>query len=372
VKATMKRLAGIKIPFVEAAPPPVRVALRVVFAALCSALGLLVVGVLEPLLARTYFFPAFGAIILAAVFTGARYGVLTTVSFAAGFAYLYMEPRGSFAIEDGHQQLAIVFYAVTGCFVAAVGGALRSTYADARAQHRLLEGVYRQREDLLRALTHDIRSPLSTIAMTAKLLARAHGGTIPDIERRAGVIGDNVAAVEAMLRDLVEVAALEAGQITLERARVDVAAMVRRVRDALSVAAPGERLRVDPCSGDLPPVDADPRRLERVLVNLITNALKYSPGLVTVGVRSDHGQVLVSVLDEGPGIGAEDLPHIFDKYYRAKGAASQEGLGLGLYISRLLVEAHAGRIWAESEPGKGSTFNVALPATVRGATSPPA
>lgn len=365
----MKRLAGINLPFIETAPPPVRVALRVVFAALCAALGLLVVGRLEPLLSRPYFFPAFGAIILAAVFTGARYGVLTTLMFAAGFAYLDLEPRGSFAIANAHERLAVVFYAVTGCFVAGVGGALRSTYADARAQHRLLEGVYRQREELLGALTHDIRSPLSTIALTARVLARAHGATIPDLARRADVIVNNVEAVDAMLRDLVEVAALESGRITLERARVDVAAMVRQVKETLSVGLPAERLKVDPCAGELPAVDADPRRLERVFVNLLTNALKYSPGLVIVGVRPDRGGVLVSVRDEGPGIGAEDLPHIFEKYYRAKGAAAQEGLGLGLYISRLLVEAHAGRIWAESEPGKGSTFNVSLPAT-RGPPSP--
>jgi signal transduction histidine kinase len=360
----MKRLAGFKLPYVDTAPTPARVALRVAFAIACTAAGLWVVALLQPLLSRPHFFPAFGAIVLTAVLTGARYGVLTTVLFAVGYVFQYLEPRGVLALHDRQQQLAIVFYAITGCFVAAVGGALRSTYADARDQHRLLAISYQQREDLLRGLTHDIRTPLSAIAMTAKVLSRTYGEGSPDIQRRSELIANNVAAVEAMLRDLVEVAALEAGRIRLQRVPVDLATVIARVKDALPVGAQ-ERVNVNVRVGQLPRLEADPQRLERVLVNLITNALKYTLGVVTVGARVDGGRVVLSVRDEGPGIGPEDLPHVFDKYYRAKGTGSKDGLGLGLYISRLLVEAHAGRIWAESEQGSGCTFNVALPLELR-------
>jgi signal transduction histidine kinase len=102
-------------------------------------------------------------------------------------------------------------------------------------------------------------------------------------------------------------------------------------------------------------------RLGQVLENLIGNALKHGAeaGEVVVRVDQREGEVLVSVQDSGPGIDSEDVPHLFDRFYRANTRSS--GLGLGLYISRILVEAHGGRIWVESRPGQGSTFTIALP-----------
>jgi signal transduction histidine kinase len=114
---------------------------------------------------------------------------------------------------------------------------------------------------------------------------------------------------------------------------------------------------------DLPPIQADPARLERILVNLISNALKYSPPqsevVVEVAVRPEG--LAVSVADRGIGIAPEDLPHVFDRFFRARGARRPEGLGLGLYIARFLVELHGGTLAAESQLGGGSTFRVVLP-----------
>jgi two-component system phosphate regulon sensor histidine kinase PhoR len=108
---------------------------------------------------------------------------------------------------------------------------------------------------------------------------------------------------------------------------------------------------------------ADPSRLERILTNLISNALKYSPPEAEVVVRAERVDscLQVSVVDRGIGIAPEDLPHLFERFYRTRGSRKAEGLGLGLYITRMLVEAHGGRIWAESELGKGSTFSFTLP-----------
>jgi two-component system phosphate regulon sensor histidine kinase PhoR len=110
-------------------------------------------------------------------------------------------------------------------------------------------------------------------------------------------------------------------------------------------------------------VEADPNRLERILGNLLSNALKYSdPGTeVLVSARNTDGEVTISVVDQGRGIAPEDLPRIFGRFYRSITARKAEGLGLGLHITRLLVEAHGGRIWAESELGKGSSFSFTLP-----------
>ncbi|MHB1416804.1 MAG: sensor histidine kinase, partial [Chloroflexota bacterium] len=122
------------------------------------------------------------------------------------------------------------------------------------------------------------------------------------------------------------------------------------------------RLRVE-APQPVPPVLADPERVERVVVNLVTNALKYStPGKpVVVRVQPSDGEAMVSVIDEGPGISSEELPHLFQRYRRAAAGNKAGGLGLGLYIARLIVEAHGGRIWVESEVGKGSTFSFTLP-----------
>jgi len=116
----------------------------------------------------------------------------------------------------------------------------------------------------------------------------------------------------------------------------------------------------------LPPVRADPDRLDRILTNLIGNALKYSQDRVSVHADADDGgaSVRVSVADRGKGIGDGDLPRIFDRYYRGQ-RHEGEGLGLGLFIVRKLVEAHGGRIWAVSRPGEGSTFTFTLPVAAR-------
>ncbi|HEX2923308.1 MAG TPA: ATP-binding protein, partial [Chloroflexota bacterium] len=113
----------------------------------------------------------------------------------------------------------------------------------------------------------------------------------------------------------------------------------------------------------LPPVSADPDRLERIVLNLLSNALKYSAPQTPVDIRASrkNGQALVAVEDRGQGIAPEDLPHIFERFYRTKGPHRKESIGLGLYISRILVEAHGGRISVKSELGKGSTFSFTLP-----------
>lgn len=111
------------------------------------------------------------------------------------------------------------------------------------------------------------------------------------------------------------------------------------------------------------PVPVDKQRLERAIANLVSNALKYSPTdkAVVIGVAERDGRALLSVADEGVGILPEDLPRMFQRHFRAKTAGKREGLGLGLYITRLIVEAHGGEIRVESEVGKGSTFHISLP-----------
>jgi len=123
-----------------------------------------------------------------------------------------------------------------------------------------------------------------------------------------------------------------------------------------------DRIQLD-VPEELPLVSADYNRLERVFTNLLSNALKYSDTDTPVVVRAlQVGEMVeIAITDQGKGIPPDDLPHLFERFYRAQGARKADGIGLGLYIAKALVEAHGGRIWVESEEGKGSTFSFTLP-----------
>jgi len=168
--------------------------------------------------------------------------------------------------------------------------------------------------------------------------------------------------MNAMILDLVDSARLEANQLRMEPASVDLRSFVLDLQGRLAGALAMDRVRVQIPEG-LPQVSADPNRLERILTNLLSNALKYSEPEteVFVGAERQDGMVRVWVSDSGVGIAEEDIPQLFQRFYRAKSGRKAEGLGLGLYITRMLVEAHGGKIWVESDLGKGSTFSFTLP-----------
>jgi two-component system, NtrC family, sensor histidine kinase KinB len=159
----------------------------------------------------------------------------------------------------------------------------------------------------------------------------------------------------------VESARLESGQMELRREPINLYGWLLDTLPRLG--DPEERRRVElEAPEHTPQVLADPERLERVVVNLVSNALRYSPAdtPVTVRVGELAGEAIVAVSDLGVGIEETHQAHLFDRYYRVEGSKKSEGLGLGLYISRLIVEAHGGRIWVESRPGQGSTFSFSL------------
>jgi PAS domain S-box-containing protein len=225
--------------------------------------------------------------------------------------------------------------------------------------------MQREREDILRAVSHDLRNPLAAIQGQAELLERRVEQAAPPERLRGSVeaIENSAQRMNTMIQDLVDAARSESGQLTLNRQPVDLRTFTGQLKERLAPTMDMGRIELQ-IPEDLPAVSADPNRLERILTNLWSNALKYStPGTpVTVSATQADGEVVVSVTDRGPGIRPEDLSHIFERYYRTQMARkAREGLGLGLYITRRLVEAHGGRIWVESQVGVGSTFSFSLP-----------
>jgi signal transduction histidine kinase len=340
----------------------VRVPLRLSFSVAAAVAALWVVGVLEPALAYPFLFPSFvGIVLVSAGVAGTSYGIITVLLFGAGYAFHYLAPRNAFALDHPHLYALLVTYTIVGVVVAGVGGALRKAYVRVRDEHRAVTTIHEQREDLLKAMTHDVRSPLSVITTSAAMLMRGAGDPAL-VRRRARAIEKSAARIANMLSDLVDRAHLESGHLTLERTLVDLAGFTVELKSHLEGTLPLDRVTFAIPKG-LPAAFVDPHRFERILVNLLSNALKYapSPTPVVIGAAVQDGNIVVSVADCGPGISQQDLPHIFEKYYRASGARRKEGLGIGLHITRLLVQAHGGRIWVDSVLGKGTTFYVALP-----------
>jgi signal transduction histidine kinase len=220
----------------------------------------------------------------------------------------------------------------------------------------------RQREDLLHVVSHDLRAPLGALIGQAQLLRRRDAGDAW-VVARADAILRAASRLDSMVEDLVDAARSESGHLRLALERVDLEPFLEELLERMGASLEVDRVRLSlPGAGRLA-VRADPRRLERILVNLITNALKFAPeGTVRLGADRGDGWVAISVADDGPGIDAADVGRLFTRYYRGRQAPSVDGLGLGLYGARLLVEAHGGRLSVQSSPGEGATFRVELPA----------
>jgi PAS domain S-box-containing protein len=222
------------------------------------------------------------------------------------------------------------------------------------SERRQLEEL---RRDFLAMVTHDLRTPLTTVRGNAQLLLRR--GVYR--EETVTAILDQADRMQRLLDDLADVVRLEGGTLPLRRSPVDLVELARHEADIAQQQGGGRRVVVE-APDETVIGNWDRNRLGQVLANLLGNAIKYSPqgGSVTVQVEAAGDVARLRVRDEGPGIDREHLPKLFERFFRAQ-VTGAGGLGLGLYISRMLVEAHGGRISVESEAGKGSAFTVTLP-----------
>ena len=232
-----------------------------------------------------------------------------------------------------------------------------------------LHELQQQLQQFVHTISHDLRSPLTIILGHAQLIERQHQQTgMTAVERHS--LTEIVSAarrLNTMIEELVESARLEGGRLEMHRLPVDLARFVPQLLQSESIALDTTRVRLL-LPNELPSVSADPDRLHRILVNLLSNALKYSaPGTeVSLAVEQREGHLLFSVSDKGPGIHPDDLPRIFERFYRGKGPQTEGSVGLGLYITKMLVEAHDGQIWVDSQLGQGSTFYFTLPVATEG------
>ncbi|HEY7512652.1 MAG TPA: HAMP domain-containing sensor histidine kinase [Vicinamibacteria bacterium] len=217
--------------------------------------------------------------------------------------------------------------------------------------------------EVVAIVAHDLRTPLNAISMGASLLDDA---TQPEQQKTLmlEIIRRAAHRMDRLIADLLEAGRIDAGRtLKIAPGPVDLAAVVEQVSAEVDAGsrAKGQTLE---CAlpDDLPPVLADRTRLAQVLANLIANAAKFTPkgGRIRVTAAREGDCVRVAVSDSGPGLGPEDLLHVFEPFWQAQMTASL-GCGLGLKIARAIVEAQGGRMWVESEPGQGATFAFTVP-----------
>jgi len=228
-----------------------------------------------------------------------------------------------------------------------------------------IKDLERLRDEWTSIIAHDLRQPVTIITGYAGLVAKKIQAPAQAEERKAVEhILTSARNLATMINDLLDVSRIETRRLQLNLQRVDLVTLIRATVERAAAVTEGHPLQVE-VEGEIPAVQADSGRIEQVLMNLLSNAAKYSYPATEISVRvSRHaGDVQVSVTNQGPGITPEEMPRLFGRFYRTQGARAGRvaGLGLGLYIAKGLVEAHGGHIWAESIPGQTTTFNFALP-----------
>ena len=241
-----------------------------------------------------------------------------------------------------------------------------ATAATALANARLYESARdanQARDEMLSVVSHDLRNPLTAIGMCVHALEFEHDESPEERRELLATIRASSGLMNRMIEDLLDVASIERGQLSVSLAPQEPSELARRALQMFEVEAEegGVRIRAQ-LDTNLPVINADAGRIVQVLGNLIRNAITFTPraGLIDVGVHGQGTDVVFAVADTGRGIPAEHLSHVFDRYWHSD--ASTRGHGLGLSIARGIVQAHGGRIWATSESGHGSVFQFAIPA----------
>jgi signal transduction histidine kinase len=236
---------------------------------------------------------------------------------------------------------------------------LARAYREEREAHFEAEEAARAREEILSVVSHDLRNPLGAIMMGATTLLV--GDPPPRVRTSAERIQRQAERMARLIEDLVDFAGIQAGKLALERGHHPPEAILTTTSDIFGPIAQERGLKLETrVTPGLPAVACDSDRAVQVLSNLVSNALKVTPkgGAIAIGAEPKGDRIVFYVRDTGPGIAPDELPNLFERYWRGK--HSYKGTGLGLSIARGIVDAHGGRIWAESSVGAGSTFYFSL------------
>ena len=254
---------------------------------------------------------------------------------------------------------------------AAYLASLRDITERKQVEEKLRE-LDRMKSEFISNVSHELRSPLHSIQGFAKLML---GGKVPDPETQKeflSIIDKQSEHLGTLIDSLLDMSRLESGRFQIQKQRLPIRDIIHEAIDSFyTLARDKDMLLSKNIPTILPELEVDGERLKQVIANLVSNAIKFSKdgGGISVKAEVKDGELLVQVTDQGIGIPEEAMPHLFERFYRAEDSMARGGAGLGLYISKQIIEAHGGRIWAESKVGKGSTFSFTLPLDQAGGDS---
>lgn len=317
---------------------------------------------------RNLFFLSTSAIVFSSAIAGYSAGFLTTLLTSLGLNFLFLNPTPATS-EVLESFIRVAAFAVTGGLLSFLGGLLRNSLRKAMQLQREAEDAVQARDEFISVVTHELKSPLTALKMQAQIgLRQLEADSSGEyfsrekFERVHRVIESTVNKMQLLLEDLADVSRLSFGKFKIEREELNLAPLIASTVSSFSIETKVKGILVN--------LNLDPHlegkwdgaRIDQVVTNLVSNAIKYGEGKpIDVSAVKENGSVVISVKDHGIGIAKEDIDRIFERFERANETKRIKGLGLGLYITKHIVEAHGGKIWAESTLGKGSVFSVQLP-----------
>src|SRR6266545_1046374 len=308
------------------------------------------------------------AVLPVAALWGLPFALLVSLVSMTAFNWFFLPPTHTFRLADSENWVALAVYLVTAISVSGLAARARRRAAEAeRLARAARETETLRRSDavktaVLRSVSHDLRSPITAI-MTASDVLESSGEVLSEDEREElhSSIRLQIRRLDRFVSNLLDLSRLEVGAARPVPELWTVDGLIARALEVIGA----ENARVEATlPDDSPPLSVDPAQLEHALVNLLENALKFSSPTDRVELRAEEAgdEVLIRITDRGPGIPAREQGSIFEPFKRGTSADGQRGSGLGLAIARGFVQLNGGRLWVESEPGKGTTFALALPA----------
>lgn len=333
------------------------------FALLATAVSLsLTYAVVEYAGARNFFSLPITAVVLATVYGGFGPGLFTAILTTLTLDYLYIEPTGM-VFSSFYSVLRVIIYSAIAALISSIVASLRHALHVLQRDKREVERVSEARKNVVESVSHDLKNPLTAISLIVELLERQiDAGNYSQLNARpVQAIQRLLGQIRRIIEDLLEAGSMEAGVYRVEAKPINPGQSVLDAVESMRPVAEEKKVRLSAeIDADLPFVSGD--RLERVFSNLIGNALQFAPegGQVIVRAKQRHGRCIFEVEDNGPGINEDHLAHLFDRYWRAENS-TYVGAGLGLYISKGIVESCGGRIWAENRPEGGAVFYFTLP-----------
>jgi K+-sensing histidine kinase KdpD len=326
-----------------------------------TALGLLVQGVLYPANLDALFLLV---VFVSALKWGRRPALFAASAGAVVFDFCFIPPRFSFSVSDLPYFVTLIVFVIIAVTTSELASRAHDLLREQSARARA-EAVVHAKDALLNRIAHELRQPLTPIRAWVQIL-RLSGGDAQRTARGVAGLERNAELLARLVDDLLDASRIHVGKLCVQRKRITLAPLIERSLEDATIAAAEKGVTLQCAVEPVGTVLADEHRIEQVIGNLVSNALKFTPadGRITVSLSKAGAVARLVVADSGEGIARDFIPQVFEAFSQANARASghTSGLGLGLAIVKHLVDAHEGRISVESDgPGQGTTFVVELP-----------